>query len=91
MGEFKYILLTRYEFFGKNGIEWTKWFRVPMTPLTDNEEEINKHKEHNILFSSEISKKTKLKHEYKIEYIDIDTLPKILPKRKRGRPKNKTR
>lgn len=83
----RYLIFERYEHWGKNGKTWTDWFRTYNTPFAKTEEEaipfLNEMKK----FSSNFDKHTKLKHEFQIKLIDIETLPHIqIRYSKRGRP-----
>lgn len=83
----KYIIYERYEYWGKEGKTWTKWFRAILTPFYDTEKEalekIKEMKESN----KPITKATKLKYEFECRVEDIDTFPIPKPKyHKKGRP-----
>jgi len=59
----KVVILCRYEYWGKRGKEWTKWFVVDSTPrsLEKATQRIAELKSD----STRTSKITKLKYEYK--------------------------
>ena len=58
----KFIILCRYECWGENGKEWTKWFIVDSKPrsLEDAEKRITELKAN----SAHTAKITKLNYEY---------------------------
>ena len=59
----KFIILSRYEYWGKKGKTWCKWYVVDSKPRTL--EEATKRIKDLKTSSAEITKVTKLKHEYK--------------------------
>lgn len=85
MSTMKYTVWTRYEYWSKEGKQFTNWFitKYRFDDEQSAKDEIKVIKENSDL----IDKITKNKHEYEIRYIDIDELPKPTPKRPRGRPK----
>ena len=64
----KYIIMTRYEYYGENGIQFTDWFNGNTDEMTksDAEEYIKEIKKE----FGDIDKKTHLKHEYKLITVD---------------------
>lgn len=85
MSTMKYTVWSRYEYWGKEGRQFTKWF---ITKYKCDDEQSAKDEIKNLKESSDlVDKITKNKHEYEIRYIDIDELPKPSPPKKRGRPK----
>lgn len=84
----KYYVYCRYEYISSKGKEFTPWFRNPGSYETKElaENEIN-----NInLTSKDIDKRTKLKHEYEVRYLDETLIPQIRLRRPKGRPKKYT-
>lgn len=90
MSNIKYAIYCRYDYWGRNGKEWSKWFISYGGRYFDTEDEakiVMKEKINQCKASDKISKTNR---EFKIETIDIDLLPTPAPpkeKKKRGRPK----
>ena len=64
----KYIVMTRYEYWGENGIQFTDWFRGNINEMTKSEaEEYIKETKKSF---GDIDRKTHLKHEYKLITVD---------------------
>lgn len=85
----KYIIFERYEYWGRNGKEFTKWFKMPSSKFYDDENSA-KEKIKQIRIDNTIDKVTKCKHEYEVRLIDCETLP--IPEikfNKKGRPSKK--
>lgn len=64
----KYIVMTRYEYRGEDGIQFTDWFKGDTIEMT-KDEAIEYIKETKKGFG-DIDKKTHLKHEYKLITVD---------------------
>ena len=64
----KYIVMTRYEYRGENGIQLTDWFKGDISEMT-KDEALEYIKETKKGFG-DIDKKTHLKHEYKIMTVE---------------------
>lgn len=64
----KYIVMTRYEYRGENGIQFTDWFKGDTSEMT-KDEALEYIKETKKGFG-DIDKKTHLKHEYKLITVD---------------------
>lgn len=79
--------MHRYEHYGPNGKEWTKWFQEIFTPITDTEEELKEELKKCKALSNEISKKTKMKDEYIIEKFEYNPEKVISEKPKKGKKK----
>ena len=80
-----YTIFCRYEYWTKNGKEFTQFFKFDNEYNT--EEEVKNRIKELKEFSKQTDKVTKCKHEYKYEYVD-ETLflqPKL--RRPKGRPK----
>ena len=83
----RYLIYERYEYWGKDGKTWTDWFRTFNTPYAKTEEEAKPIMKEMKKFASECDKHTKLKHEFQIKLVDLETLPKMQIKYgKKGRP-----
>lgn len=67
MDKNQYIIKSRYEYRGSNGITWTDWFVINSVHMDKKTAEsyIEQYKK----LSDDVDKKTKLKHEYVIELI----------------------
>lgn len=91
MSNMKYIVMCRYECWTSHGKDWTKWFRYHSKYFEtecDANDSIKQYK----LDCKHCDSVTKLNREFKVDYIDLDLLPKpkpevVKPKRPRGRPK----
>lgn len=75
-----FCLESRYEYFGREGLQWTKWFIVSnVEPSQDSsvlEEQMAAYKK------QDKDSKQKLKHEYRVApYIEIE-VPKKKPKKR---------
>lgn len=86
MAIFRYIVYARYQHYGKTGKEWTKWFKAHNGSYNKTEieglEELSRFKES----SKNTDKSTKLKHEFELRHVDVETLPVPSYRRhKRGR------
>lgn len=80
-----YSIFCRYEYIGNNGKQFTDYYRYGET--FNNEEDVKKKIKELIDSTKSIDKITKLKHEYKYEYVDETLFPQINLKRPKGRPK----
>lgn len=69
----KYIVYSRYEYFGPDGKGLTNWFSLGK--FFDTEDDANDFIKQMKLLSDETDKIMKLKHFYETRYIDITTLP----------------
>ena len=80
-----YAIFCRYEYWSKNGKEFTKFFKFDNEYQTEDEVKarIKVLKE----FSNQTDKVTKCKHEYKYEYVDETLFPQPKMRRPKGRPK----
>lgn len=83
----RYIIFERYEYINQRGKTFTNWFICPLTHFYKNENIAKEYLKKIIGDSNICDKKTKLKHEYEIRKIDIETLshPKVIHGHK-GRP-----
>ena len=63
--ENKFVVLSRYETWTLSGKQFTKWFAINTNPL--NEEKANEYIQNQKVNFEFIDKKTKLKHEYKLQ------------------------
>lgn len=83
----RYLIYERYEHWGPNGKAWSKWFITFNTTYAKTEAEAKEAMKHIKKASTEIDKHTKLKHEYEIRLVDVETLPKPpIRYSKKGRP-----
>ena len=64
MKEKLYIVKTRYEYRGTDGIDWTNWFVLERNYMTEKEAKEYIKNIKNLY--ADIDKKTKLKHDYMI-------------------------
>lgn len=64
----KYIVMTRYEYWGESGIQFTDWFNGNTNEMT-KDEALEYIKETKKRFG-DIDKKTHLNHEYKLITVD---------------------
>ena len=80
-----YAIFCRYEYWSKNGKEFTNFFKFDNEYQTEDEvkSRIKVLKE----FSNQTDKVTKCKHEYKYEYVDETLFPQPKMRRPKGRPK----
>lgn len=80
-----YAIFCRYEYWSKNGKEFTNFFKFDNEYQTEDEVKarIKVLKE----FSNQTDKVTKCKHEYKYEYVDETLFPQPKMRRPKGRPK----
>ena len=63
--ENKFVVLSRYETWTLSGKQFTKWFAINTNPL--DEEKANEYIQNQKVNFEFIDKKTKLKHEYKLQ------------------------
>lgn len=80
-----YAIFCRYEYWSKNGKEFTEFFRFDNE--YNNENDVKKRIEELKVFSDPYDKVTKCKHEYKYEYVDETLFPQPKMRRPKGRPK----
>lgn len=83
-----FCLECRYEYFGREGLQWTKWFMVSnIEPSQDSYvlgEQMTAYKK------QDKDSKQKLKHEYRVvPYIEIEVPKKEQKKRVKRAKKNK--
>lgn len=71
----RYIIFERYERMGQFGKTFTNWFICPLLPFYKNETDAKEYLNKIIEDSKIYDQKTKLKHEYEIRKIDVETLP----------------
>ena len=90
MSNIKYAIYCRYDYWGRNGKEWTNWFTSYGDRYFDTEDEANIVMKEKIEQCKASDKISKTNREFKVEPIDIDLLPTPAPpkeKKKRGRSK----
>lgn len=80
-----YAIFCRYEYWSKNGKEFTEFFRFDNE--YNDENDVKKRIEELKTFSDPYDKITKCKHEYKYEYVDETLFPQPKIRRPKGRPK----
>lgn len=80
-----YAIFCRYEYWGNNGKSFSEYYRTDSIFNTEDEVK-NKIKELKE-FTKPIDKVTKLKHEYKYEYVDETLFDQPKWHRPKGRPK----
>ncbi len=80
-----YAIFCRYEYLGKNGKTFTKFFKIDNNYQMEDEvkERIKELKE----FSKSCDRITKCKHEFKYEYVDETLFLQPKMRRPKGRPK----
>ena len=71
----RYLIYERYEYWSKEGKTWTDWFLTFNSPYTKTEKEATTFLEEMKKFAANLYKHTKLKHEFKIQLVDVETLP----------------
>ena len=86
----RYLIYERYEYWSKEGKTWTDWFLTFNSPYTKTEQEATTFLKEMKKFAADFDKHTKLKHEFKIQLVDVETLlhPQIKYSKK-GRPSKK--
>lgn len=80
-----YAIFCRYEFINNNGKKFTDYFNVDK--FFNNEKDAKSSIKELKKFTDPIDKITKLKHEYKYEYVDETLFPQSKMHRPKGRPK----
>jgi len=80
-----YAIFCRYEYWSKNGKEFTEFFRFDNE--YNDENDVKKRIEELKAFSDPYDKITKCRHEYKYEYVDETLFPQPKIRRPKGRPK----
>ena len=83
-----YAIFCRYEHWSSNGKEFTEYFRIDDT--FDSEDKVKARVKELKAFSASADKVTKLKHEYKYEYVDEILFNQPRMRRPKGRPKKFT-
>lgn len=83
-----YAIFCRYEYWSKNGKEFTNFFKCDKE--YKNEEEVKARIKELKEFTKQTDKATKCKHEYKYEYVDETLFPQPKMRRPKGRPKKST-
>lgn len=83
----RYLIYERYEHWTENGKVWSNWFLTFNNIYAKTEDEAKKHLKTIKSTVAYIDKKTKLKHDYEIRLVDVETLPKpSIRYSKKGRP-----
>lgn len=88
----KFGVYCRYEYFARDGISFTKWFKTE--GVYDTEQEAKEHMKEQISDVKSLSKKIKRAYEFEVRKFDYKPYVYIAPEKKepkkRGRkPKNK--
>ena len=82
----KYRIISRYEYYSKEGIVWSKWFQVTFAPIADTEDELKPLLSDYKKDAKQVIKSTKRKIEYNIEKFDYQEIQ--ITNKKRSRKKS---
>ena len=80
-----YTIFCRYEFISNDGKKFTDYYRTDR--LFENENDVKNRIKELKQYTASVDKITKLKHEYKYEYMDETLFPQSKMHRHKGRPK----
>ena len=80
-----YAIFCRYEFMSNNGKKFTDYYKTDN--VFKNEDDVKNRIKELKQYTSSVDKITKLKHEYKYEYVDEILFPQSKMHRPKGRPK----
>ena len=83
-----YAIFCRYEYLSPDGKKFTEYFKTDNT--FDSEDKVKERIKELKTLSSSTDKHTKLKHEFKYEYVDETLFPQPKMRRPKGRPKKFT-
>ena len=83
-----YVIFCRYEYLSSDGKKFTEFFKTDNT--FDSEDKVKERIKELKTLSSSTDKHTKLKHEFKYEYVDETLFPQPKMRRPKGRPKKFT-
>ena len=80
-----YAIFCRYEFMSNNGKKFTDYYKTDK--VFEHEDDVKNRIKELKQYVASIDKITKLKHEYKYEYVDEILFPQPKIHRPKGRPK----